>query len=132
MDTSAVKILDIRKLTPAMLEKACREHAEVATRVQKLADAIDHNRELSVADKRRLVRELLPADLKCMYDLYNADTGQIGKFLHTAAHQLLEQLRDLKGEDTCKMLVQAEVQMLLLGWALAEAVLVGMQDESVT
>jgi len=122
MEGTQMVLLDIRKLSTAVVETVVGEQARNATATQHAADAIQADEQLGKKDKVASLSSLLDVELKRLTDLHN-EGGEFGAYMHGAAHQLLDHMKACQGEgiELCKPVIFASLQMVALGWRLASA-----------
>lgn len=114
--------LNITKVPISIWETVIMERIRVSTETQHMVNAIENDGKPDGTNERRLaVKAVLPPELSHLFNLVNTNE-HVQKMLHGGAHELIEGMMSEAGtaeHSPCKYVIQAECQMILLGWKLA-------------
>ena len=117
-------LLDITKCPMEVILTVLADQSRNASWAQACIDASENNRELSTTERSELVKKAMPVSHQWLLDRVN-DTGELNAFMHDGAHQTIDACNRTRqqGSEACKVLMMAQQQWLLLGWAIASAFL---------
>lgn len=113
--------MDITKVPIATWETVIMERIRASTETQHMVNAIENDGKPDGTDEKRLaVKAVLPPELSHLFNLVNTNE-HVQKMLHGGAHELIDGMMstDAQEHSPCKYIIQAECQMILLGWKLA-------------
>jgi hypothetical protein len=106
-------------------ETVLHERCAEATQAQQQISAIENDgAEQGTPEKKARVAAILPADFKHMLEMIN-DNDVFRRALHSAAHEVVDGILEQRkeGHAACAVIMQAEAQMIILGWKVACAYL---------
>lgn len=119
--------MNITKVPASIWETVLTERSLEATRAQHEVDTIENDGlPQGGADKKQRIAAALPADFKHLLHLVNTNKA-VQHQLHGAAHELMDAIESFNSDGEqhapCAVIMQAECQMITLGWKLACAFL---------
>jgi hypothetical protein len=129
--------MNISKVPTQIWETVLAERIKEATTTQLQVEAIENDgKPQGTPEKRRAVHDVLKTsspDFEHMMELVHTN-GAIQKSLHSAAHELLNACSEWgdDGHKPCIAVIQAECQMIILGFKLAVALLECKALENIT